>query len=126
MSTSGKYITAGRNITTRNGTTTYYSPHCWRYAHAMNPHDGALSARIVRVHSVVDGRRTSVSLDELLVELVMKRLGGSEQIVMWATGAAERAVRQPQSCPASRRQRIGLSRLVQCEAIRLVAREGLL
>ena len=92
----------------------------------MNQHDEALSPRIVRVHIVVEGRRTSVSLDELLVELVIKKLGGSEQIVMWVTGAAERAVQRLQSCSAFRRQRIGLSRLVQREAIRLIAREDLL
>ena len=67
-----------------------------------------------------------MSLDELLVELVIKKLGGSEQIVMWATGAAERAVQRLHSCSAFRRQRIGLSRLVQREAIRLIAREDLL
>ena len=56
----------------------------------------------------------------------MNKLGGAEQIVMWPTGAAERAVQRLQSCPVSRRQRIGLSRLVQREAIRLIAREDLL
>lgn len=92
----------------------------------MNQHDRALSARIVRIHVVVGGRRTSVSLDELLVQLVMIKLGGAEQIVVWATAAAERAVQRLQACPAARRQQIGLSRLVQREAIRLIAREELL
>lgn len=92
----------------------------------MNQHDGNLSARISRIHVVVGGRRTSVSLDELLVELVMKKLGGAEQAVAWATETADRAVQQLHVSQEPRRRRIGLSRLVQREAIRLIAREELL
>jgi len=60
------------------------------------------------------------------MESMMKIRVGFEQIVMWATGAAERADPQRQSCPASRRQRTGLVRRLQHEATRLAAREDLL
>jgi hypothetical protein len=63
-----------------------------------------------------------VSLDKQRVELVMKKLRGTDPFVIWAAKTAERDV---QSRPEVRYQRIGFSRLVQREAIRLLAREYL-
>lgn len=82
----------------------------------MNQHDGAHSTRIACIQVV----RASVSLDKQRVELVMKKLRGTDQFVIWAAKTAERESR-PEVCY----QRIGFSRLVQREAIRLLAREYL-
>jgi hypothetical protein len=84
----------------------------------MNQHDGAHSTRIVFIQVV----RASVQLDKERVELVMKKLRGADQFVIWAAETEERDV---QSRPEVRYQRIGFSRLVQREAIRLLAREYL-
>lgn len=84
----------------------------------MNQHDGAHSTRIVCIQVV----RASVSLDKQRVALVMKKLRGTDQFVIWAAKTAERDV---QSRPEVRYQRIGFSRLLQREAIRLLAREYL-
>lgn len=88
---------------------------------------GELSTRIIRVHVVVNRRRTSISLDDFLASLLAKRLGGEEYVELWVGEQARRISAALQSARKTQGgQRVGLSRLVQREAIRLVAREELL
>jgi hypothetical protein len=84
-----------------------------------------MDSKIIRVSVVVDGRRTSISLDGYLGELLIRALGGDVELGEWVSGHANRLA-EIVGTGKTRRVRAGLSRLIQREAIKVVARPGLL
>lgn len=88
----------------------------------------SIDPKFVRVNIIVDGRRTSVSLDALLAELLAEEVGGAIALAEWVGKQANRlsGVQQVSDGDGGRRNRAGLSRLVQREALKMVAKPELL
>lgn len=86
----------------------------------------AIDPKFVRVSVIVAGRKTSVSLDALLAELLAEAIGGTIALAEWVSAQANRLSGIQQISEGDHRSRAGLSRLVQREALKLVAKPELL
>jgi hypothetical protein len=80
----------------------------------------------LRVGVIIDGRRTSVSLDLLLAELLVEAVGSPVALAEWVNAQANRLSHVRQASGTRRRIKAGLSRLVQREALMVIARPELL
>ena len=86
----------------------------------------ALDPKIVRVNIIVDGRKTSVSLDALLADMLQRAMGGAIPMAEWVSSQANRLNDVQRVTEEQKRTRAGLSRLVQREALKIVVRPELL
>jgi len=88
----------------------------------------SIDPKFVRVNIIVDGRRTSVSLDALLAEMLAEAVGGTVALAEWVGSQANRlsGVQHVSDGDSVRRNKAGLSRLVQREALKMMVKPELL
>lgn len=72
---------------------------------------------IHRPRVILNGKRTSVSLDAILVNLMEKKLGSPENVQTWI----QATVNEIAASVLDDKQSAGLSRIVQQKAIMLIA-----
>lgn len=77
----------------------------------------AINDYIHRPRVMLNGKRTSVSLDAILVNLMEKKLGSPENVQVWI----QTTVNEMASSVTDDKQSAGLSRIIQQKAIMLIA-----
>lgn len=81
----------------------------------------AYTDEIVRILVQVGAKRTTVSLDGVLAKVLIKKLGGYDEMVEWIRAQAQ--VIQNSSGYAENKSTIGLSRLIQQRSVLKVSGE---